>query len=296
MGNNDYDNFEEEEFFQKPLIAQSTNPNPLAQYFRIPGLHVKLPTRGVFLPKEFYNPTLAGDIPVYPMKAGDELLLRSPDALMSGYALEKLLASCVPDIPKPRLISTPDLDVILLAIRAATYGEMMDIDVNCPKCEVENSFSCNLSTIMGTITFIDRVNEVRLSDDLIVHLKPFNMESATKLALGQFNATRAIQGTDPNTPERSKIVNESYETLSKINLEAIADSIIDVIVPSGKVTDRNFIRQFIFETSQGWVAKITSALTVLNSKGIDKHIDVVCSNCAHEWKTEIEFDPSSFFG
>jgi hypothetical protein len=33
----------------------------------------------------------------------------------------------------------------------------------------------------------------------------------------------------------------------------------------------------------------------MNEKGIDKHYDVTCSHCGHQWQPEIEFNPATFF-
>lgn len=296
MKNIPEDDFNEQDFFKPVPPTAATSGNPLAQYFRMPGLHVTLPSRGMFLPEQYYDETLAGDIPVYPMKAADELLLKSPDALMSGYALEKLVESCVPDIRAPRLISTPDLDVILLAIRAATYGEIMEIEVHCPKCGNDNAFDCNLPAIMDTVTFLDPVNEVRLSKDILVNLRPYNMGSATRAAISGFNEARRISNIEDDSDERRLAINESYERMSKVNIDGIVDCIINIVAPNGTVTDREQIAEFINNTGQPWVKKIENKLIEMNNHGIDKTVDATCIKCSHEWKAEIEFDPSNFFG
>jgi len=306
------DDFNEAEFFQPvPKTAGVPSSNPLAGYFRMPGLHITLPTRGAFLPPEDYDPTLAGDVPVFPMKAADELLLRSPDALMSGLALEELVRSCVPAIRRPRLVSTPDLDVILLAIRASTYGENMEIEVVCPNCTHENAFDCHLPSMMANMTFVDPINEVRLTDDIVVSLRPYTLEVATKVAMESFGEARKLQGIAEEvvelfdgTPEERAMAekrmadarNESFVKMSKLNIDAVASCVISVSIPSGLVTDKANILEFINNTSQTWVKKIEDKLAEINGAGINKKLDVQCTKCEHEWTTEVEFDPTSFFG
>ena len=288
------DDFNEAEMFTPTALAPPVNP--LAAYFRMPGLHIQLPTRGAFLPRETFDPTLAGDVPVLPMKASDELLLRSPDALMSGYAIEQLIRSCVPSIQSPRMVSSPDLDVILLAIRAATYGPSMEIEVVCPQCATDNTFDCNLSAMISKMTFIDPVNEVRLNNDMLVTVRPHNLASATKIALASYEEARKLQSMEEDDPDRAETLNQSYQKMSQMNLGAMTDAIITVITPTAQVTDKRFIFDFINNCSQAWVKKIDAKLSELNAKGIDKHVDAVCRNCKHEWAPEVEFDPTSFFG
>ena len=282
---------------QKPLPpAASESTNPLAAFFRTPGLHVRLPSAGAFLPEDEFDPTLAGDLPVYPMRAADELLLKSPDALMSGHAIVSMIKSCVPGIRDPKKISTPDLDVILLAIRAATFGDSMDIDVNCPSCETENSFTCSLGGIMATSKPIPPENPVRLSDQIVVYVRPYTLEIATRVALATFEEARKIQATEElEAQERAKIINDSYDRLSVLNTRALASSIVKVVVPGNIVSDPNHIAEFIGNTDRNSIEKIETRLKEVNQLGIDKTVPVKCEKCDHDWKATIEFDPSSFF-
>src|ERR1700722_9761403 len=100
------DDFDETKFFSPSAIKSSS---VLSGYYRIPGLHITPPSRGKFLTD--LEMTMSGEIPIYPMKASDEMLLKNPDSLMSGLALEGLFASCIPAIKNPREISLPDIDV-----------------------------------------------------------------------------------------------------------------------------------------------------------------------------------------
>lgn len=303
-----HDDFDETQLFSEPTssikpekpVMATTKPssnNPLSAYFRIPGLHITLPTRGRFFSEENYSESLGGDIPIFPMRAADELLLKTPDALMNGYALEKLIESCVPSIKEPREVSTPDLDVILLAIRAATYGNNMELEIECPECEGENSFDCNLSEILGTITYVDPENEIRINDEVIMYVRPYTLASAVRITMATFNAAQKIRSVEELDDKiRTETLNGSYSHLSSINISAIADSIISIIVPNNVVTDKTHIFEYISNTDKVSFKKIEDKLAEINSKGIDKKINAVCSHCGHSWVGAIEFDPSSFFG
>jgi hypothetical protein len=291
------DEFDETELFN-PAAPAKTNSNPLSGYFRIPGLSVQIPTRGRFLPKDAFNPSMNGEVSILPMKASDEMLLRSPDALMSGDAIENLLLSCVPAISTPRLISTPDLDVLLLGIRAATYGETMELEIGCPSCGNENAFNCHLPHIIGNMKFIEEgQNEIRLNDEVVVTVRPYNLAVASRIASESFNQTRAIQVAQETQDEDQfqKTRNEIFAKMSDINTEAVAASIMSITIPTGTVTDYEYILEFLKNTNQAWVKKIEAKLDELNKTGIDRSFDAKCAKCEHEWTSEIEFDPASFF-
>lgn len=287
------DDFDENVLFEKAAIAG----NPLAKYFRMPGFHVRLPTNGVFLPKGAVTFTMAGEIPVYPMRAADEILMKSPDALMSGYALEKMLESCVPDIKTPRLISTPDLDVLLLAVRAASYGETMQIETVCPNCGNQDHFDCSLPAILSTVKDEPIDNEVRLTDQIVVYLRPYTLDVATRVSLTAFQEARKVQALDATENEDAKQagISESFRRLTDLNITMMAESIVKVVIPEGTVTDPRQIAEFIGNAPTAWTKKIDAKLKDLNAMGMDKGIDVECSNCHHKWRTEVEFDPTSFF-
>ena len=279
-----------------PSPPQKKSNNPLAAYFRVPGLTISLPTKGAFLEEGAYEPNMAGEVEVLPMRAQDELLMKSPDALMSGEALVKLLESCVPAIKTPRAISAPDLDVLLLAIRASSYGENMDLDVVCPECKEENTFACHIPAVLQTMKTIPSENPVRLGHSVIAYVRPYNLENATRLSLAVFNETRSIQALEGKGEETlMRARNESAKRLNKVALEQSADCVMKVVVKEGEVTERKHISEFLDNIPRDQSKKIDDKLKELNGMGIDKTLPVQCTHCKHEWSTDVEFDPASFF-
>ena len=104
----------------QPQVAQS---NPLQKYFRQPKLYISLPSKGAFYPIGALEMPENKEVPVYAMTAKDELVFKTPDALLNGQATVEVIKSCIPAIKDPWNIPSIDLDTILVAIRMATYGE-----------------------------------------------------------------------------------------------------------------------------------------------------------------------------
>jgi phage FluMu protein Com len=288
----------QQEFQHAPNPHVSAPLSVLSKYYRIPGPHVMLATKGAYFPARAIEMTATGDVPVFPMKASDEMLLQSPDALLSGLALEKLFESCVPAIKTPRLISTPDIDILLLAIRVATYGNKMDLEVRCPKCKHENSFDCDLPSLLATIRYTDTDGSVRLSDDVIAYVRPYNLDNATKLALVSYEETRRLQAlevTEMDGKMRATEVNRTMKIISHATKAITADCVYKIVVPEGTVTNKDEILEFISNVPKPWVEKIDEKIKALNDSGIDKTIHAHCEECKHEWDTEVEFDPANFF-
>ncbi len=298
---------EMDEYDENQMFGHSaTKPHhPLSKWFRTPGVHVKLPSGGVYMPPGSIEFTMNGDLPVYPMRGADELLLKSPDALMSGYAIEELLKSCVPAIKLPRLISNPDLDVILLAIRAATYGDVMTFTQVCPSCQAENESHKNLSYLIGTMKPMDSDNSIRLSESVIVYVHPYNLVTTTRIGVATFEEARKLQAldqteeTDENREslriEKAKQINASLKRISVLTTEAMADCIIKIVSENNEVVDKRMIYEFLTNVSKQWTDSIQAKLDDMNQRGIDRHYEMVCANCDHHWDAEIEFNPSTFF-
>lgn len=281
------------EYAQHPYTPPA---NPLAAYYRAPGISVELPTRGLYMPPGAIGLDMAGEVSVLPMTAADEILLKSPDALMSGYAVEQMLRSCVPGIPNPRLISMPDLDVLLLAVRAASYGNTMDVDVTCPKCKTEGSFSLDIRSVLATAKPLPNEKPIRLSSDVVVYLQPFTLEQSTRAALTTFHEAKAMQGIDElPMEERTRRMNESFRKLTVLSSGLVAACVLKVATPQGIVTDRSHIAEFMRNIKADWTRKIDAGVKELNEMGIDRTIHGSCQSCGHEFSTELQFDPASFF-
>lgn len=285
-----------------PIPPAATQDNPLSAYFRVPGLSVLLPTGGAFMPENSYSTAVDGSFPVYPMRTADEYLLKSADSLLSGHAIEKLIESCMPGIKAPSWVSMPDLDVILLAIRAATYGDKMEVNAICPICEHENVFDCHLPSVLDTMKPVPTDNPVRLSNELVAYVRPYCFRNATQIALVTFQETRKVQALeldmDATDEQRSQQLNASMARISKLQADMLAECVYKIATPNGDVSDPQYIREFVNNISAAWVVDVAKKLTELNDNyGIDKSVHAECQNkkCGHVWTTNIEFDPSSFF-
>ena len=112
--------------------------NPLAQFFRQPKIYMSLPSNGKFYPTGALEMPENGELPVFAMTAKDELLMRTPDALMNGASTVEVIKSCVPSIKNPWFMPSIDVDAVLIAIRYATFGQEMGVGTTCPKCSEQD--------------------------------------------------------------------------------------------------------------------------------------------------------------
>ena len=70
--------------------------NPLANYFRQPAIYLKLPSAGRWWPQGSLELSESQELPIYPMSTKDEILIRTPDALLNGQGVVDVIQSCCP--------------------------------------------------------------------------------------------------------------------------------------------------------------------------------------------------------
>lgn len=273
--------------------------NPLAKYFRVPGVSVKIPSNGKYQPEGNIKFSMTGELDVYPMKASDELLLKSPDALISGQALENMISSCVPNVSDVRALPNNDVDTLFVAIRAATYGNELEINDVCPKCESEQTFIIDIGYMITSMTFLEEAYDLQLNDFMTVTLRPLTFAENSKVSRIMFEETKKMQveiNREDITPEQKDSLNAAaYAKMHALNIEVLAMSIDKVTTPEHVVTDFDDIHEFVANAPMGWFKQLEDKVKEITSVGISKSAVVQCGSCEHEWETEIVFDPASFF-
>ena len=125
---------------------KTNNINPLASLMRQPKIYVKLPSNGKYWPEGSLNITQNSEYPIYSMTAKDELILKTPDALMNGQAVVDVIQSCMPNVINAWEMPNIDTDAILIAIRLATYGDSMDTTFKVG--EEEMTYSIDLRMVL----------------------------------------------------------------------------------------------------------------------------------------------------
>ena len=80
--------------------------------------------------------------------------------------------------------------------------------------------------------------------------------------------------------------------------EMSSDSIIKVVLPNDiTVTDREHIRDWIVNTDKATYDVIQNfVVNTLNEEKVNNNFQHTCSKCNAEFSSDIDFDPTSFFG
>lgn len=270
--------------------------NPLKQFYRTPKVYVQLPSRGLF--NDVSNEAVTGEIPVYAMTSKDELLMKNPDALLNGDAVIGVIKSCVPNIGDPKNLPVCDVDLLLIAIRMATFGEFMEARLKSPHTGKTETYDINLNNILETVQPLPEQNSVVLNNGCTVHVKPFTYEVQTRINLAAYDQAKALR----NVNEASNSSNEAekfkmmFVKLANINMDVIAESIQKILTPNGDVvTDTAMIREFLDNLETVDTKSIDKKIDQLNKVSTSIKQEVICKETEKPFETEINLDPSDFF-
>lgn len=283
-----------------------SNQNPLTAFMRQPKIYIKLPSDGNFWPAGALEKTENGEYPVYSMTAKDELMLKVPDALISGQAVVDVIQHCMPNIKNAWEVPNIDLDMILIAIRLATYGEKMKTPINTPNSDIDLEYQVDLRNVMDTLlSQITWDPVVPINEDLTIFVRPLAYKHLSDSAVKTLETQKiidAINNENIAQEEKLKIFKESFQKLTNVTVGVVQASIFRVDTPNGSTENTEFINEFIENADKEIYNKIQSHLEMLRDQNAIKPIRVPVTDDLKEkgftgefLEVPLIFDPSTFF-
>lgn len=272
--------------------------NPLSNYFRQPKIFVKLPSNGKYYPNGTLDKSSTGEYPVYAMTAKDELMFKTPDALLSGQSTVEVIKSCIPAITDPWSMPSLDVDASLIAIRIATYGEKMDVETNCPHCTAENSYELDLVQWLATINNFEFQPEIKV-EPLTIHVRPYSYRELSQTSLKTLEHQRIFQViNDEDLTDEIKLerFGKSFIKLTELTVDIIAGCVSQIDTPDGSSNDPDQIKEFIHNAPKDLFDMISAHIQDMK-KNIEIPVQhVKCNDCGGEFDMPISMDQSNFFG
>jgi hypothetical protein len=270
--------------------------NPLRQYFRRPAVYLKLPSGGQSYEPGVVDLSDTEELPVYPMTAIDEITARTPDALFNGTAVAELIKSCIPAIKDPWKINSVDLDSILIAIKAASGGENLELDSICPACKESATYQINLIGILASLKPGDYDKPLEIGD-LKIKFKPLSYREMNAGAMGQFEVQRAFMSLEliEDDDERNTASHQALEKITLLTMDLIANTIEHIITPNATVTEKEFILDFLKHCDRNVYTEIRDYNTMLKLETEIKPLTIECTSCENKYEQPFTLNPADFF-
>lgn len=277
--------------------------NPLISHMRQPKVFIKLPSEGKYWPEGSLTPSVTGEYPVYSMTAKDELLLKTPDALINGQAVVDVIQSCMPNVVDAWGCPNIDVDVMLIAVRLATYGHMMPLQVTHPDIEGgSGEYEIDLRTILDQLQADikwDEVIEVR--PNLTVYIRPMDYKTANANNLAEFESNRImkiVQDEALTDEQRMAFFKESFNKLASLTIGMLNHCVYKIDSDSGSTEDPEFIKEFMENSDKEVFDHVKNRLDEIRKQNSIKPMSVNVSSDP-EKPTMVElpivFDYASFF-
>jgi hypothetical protein len=272
---------------------------------RQPKIYIRLPSDGEFWDPKSLDMPENRELPVFSMTAKDELMFKTPDALMNGQSMVDVIQSCIPNIKNAWHCPTVDLDTILIAIRLATYGETMKISHKIPVIEEDVEYEIDLRLLLDQQQNNVWIEQVVIRDDLIIFVKPLTYKHLTQTSIKSFETTRImsmINDDKLSDEQKLKMFNESFVNLTKITVDLMAEGIYKIIAGGEEVTDTKFIFEFISNTDKDVFEKVQNHLKDLKERNEIKPLTAVTTEEQQEqgapatYTIPVSFNNSDFFG
>lgn len=280
--------------------------NPLNAFMRQPKIYIRLPSNGEFWPSDSLVMTETGEFPVYSMTAKDELMLKVPDALISGQAVVEVIQNCMPNIKNAWHIPAIDLDVILIAIRLATYGEKMEVPIELNNDETEINYQIDLRNVLDAL--LNQISwdpVVPINDDLTIYVRPLTYNKISSSAVKTFETQKiidAVNNNDLSQEDKLRIFKESFGKLTEISIGIIENSIYKIDSSAGGTEDPMFIKEFIDNVDKEIFNKVQSHIEMLRERNSVKPIRIPVTDELRQKgitgefvDVPLVFDPSTFF-
>jgi len=286
----------------KPM-EQEHKSNPLASLMRQPKIFIRFPSDGKYWPEDSLNRTMNGEYPVFSMTARDELLLKTPDALMNGQAVVDVIQSCVPNITDAWHTPNIDLDVILIAIRLATYGQKMETTLTVGKEDMSYNVDLRqlLENLMNTITWNEKIE---IGEQMALYIRPINYAAMSQTNIKNFE-TQKLLGivNDSALSEEEKIAHfkKSFETITNITLSIISQSVYKIESVAGTTDDPSHIADFLANCDREIFEAVKNRLDTLRQHNTLKAIkvratpDMIAQGSEEEIEVPLVFDAANFF-
>ena len=277
--------------------------NPLKKYYRQPKQFIKLPSDYRFYVEGSVEVPQSREVAVYPMTAKDEMMFKTPDALLNGQATVDVIQSCIPAIKDAWQMPSIDCDAALMTIRMATYGTKMTIPITVPKTTIEKDLELDLQSSLSSILDAE-YKDTFLWQNMEIKTKPLSYAEFTKSALKTFEQARlqaVVSDTKLKDEEKIAQFNSSFQKLTQLNVDMVVQTIESIRVDGQTVTDRTQIKEFVDNTSKEFFGAIMEHLEEnrkafqLAPQKVTATEEEVKQGAPETYEVPIAFDSSNFF-
>lgn len=254
--------------------------NPLLERIQIPGATYRLPSGGLFYSDGELSPDVKnGEIHVYPLTAIDEIIIRNPDKILNGKAICEVFARCIPDIKKPEMLFSKDVDYLLMILRRVSYGQYVELTYT-HTCEgaKEHPYKADIDAF---------INEAKSIDPSAVNtLYVVNMPNGQQVLIKPIrfiNTVDIMQSTQ-------------YDNANMVDVQRQLFDIMATVIDSvDEIKDHKMIYEWVCSIPREWFKLISDAIDKSSDWGPKGVLTAECPECKAPLILDVPLNPIVFF-
>ena len=261
---------------------------------------VPLPSGGRWQPDGNVRTTPVGTVEVRALTARDEILLHDPTALLDGTAVRDILARCVHGVKDPQQLPYPDVRVLMMAVRIATYGPEWKLEADCPSCARRQEITLDARTLLAGVEAIPEDDTRIVIDGTEFRLRPMPAWWAHRYAAFVTEEARMMSATMRSDMEEGAKQKKLAEILARTHQEtirAISRGCVQAIVfaDGNEERDPDRIEELVSSLPAGAWRQLRERAEALTRAGLPNRVGVTCPGCGHPFELEPPYDPAAFF-
>ena len=210
-------------------------------------------------------------------------MIKTPDLLFSGKAVEEVFGRCIPQVLKPSQMLAKDVDFLLLCLRKVSYGEILEMETNHYGCKAEkpalHTYPINVSHFIKNSKRIDPTGKdnqfrITLPNEQVVDMQPVRFGDFVTLMQAQELESTA-------TPEEQVAV--------------LVEALANISVRVDEVTDNAMIEEWLRGIKPAFLNKLNGQLEQTVKWGPDFAYNVECKDCGEVQEVTAPLNPLAFF-
>lgn len=272
----------------------------------MPGETIRLPSLGMFYKNgELADDVVNGEIILHPMTMTDEIMMKSPDMLFQGTAIDTVFRRCGQQIKRPLDLLTADVDFILTHLRRISFGPYIDVKFTC-----QNPKGGEVTVKGKGKNEITHVANCGHEQEARVQLEYFTNESKEIDPSDIETTFTVLTESDNRTVKLKPITFQEFLIMQQTSPESlndpetlrtyILDSVLAIIesvdaIRNDTKENREFIREWLDTLPRADTQLIMDKIKDIQDWGPSFNYKVACTKCGHVNELSTELNPTAFF-
>jgi hypothetical protein len=189
-------------------------------------------------------------------------------------------------------------------MRLATYGDKMPFKHVQPGTNEEQEYEIDLRLLLDQLTNNTWVEQVAINPDFIIYVRPLTYRHMTQTGIKTFETQRILSIVNDESiaeAEKIKLFSESFNSLTKVTVDLVAETIFQIQTPEGLVTDLHWIKEFINNADKDIFKTVQDHLNELKSHNDIKPLtfqstpEQIALGAPETYEVPVNFNNSDFF-